>query len=126
MNYIDITSEAVQKLQVNTNLEKVSDPVTWTISKEGNDDTTEVINTPEGSNLLLDNGYYQTLYLDLFGEGISSNFDDESQYTIEGLSEGRVIYRGKILTTSKNIDSFSVNENKYKKVNSTNNYIILE
>ena len=126
MNYIDITSEDVQTLQVNTNLDVVSDPVTWTISKEGNDDSTEVINTPDGLNTLIDNGYNQTLRLDLFGEGISANFDNESQYTIEGLSNGKVIYRGKLLTTSKDISNFSVNENKYKEKTSTNNYIILE
>ena len=73
-------------------------------------------------------GYYQMLHLDLYdaGAGLFASMQDESQYTIEGTIEGVIVYRGKFLTTSKDITAYSVNQGKYTQTNSTNNYTILD
>jgi len=126
MDYIDITSENAQRLKLVTNLENLQDATVWTFTKEGNDDSNAVMTSPSNNCFVSSFNYYQILTIDLFSEDNRELFDDKSQYTVEGISNGKVIYRGKVLTTTQDTASFTINENKYKEKTSTNNYTILD
>ena len=113
MNYIDITAETAQELQVNVNLdalEATSQTISWTITQEGNDDSLDAITSlPDGSSYVTDHGYYQMLHLDLFGTTVVDEMKDDTQYNIEGVADGEVVYRGKFITTSQTLSQYSVN-----------------
>ena len=130
MNYIDITSTSEQLLQVNVNIDGLgatTETISWTITQEGNDDSLEaLISLPNGSHYVTDHGYYQMLHLDLFGSGAADDMQDETQYTLEGVADGEVVYRGKFVTTSQSLSDYSVNDGQYTSFNSTNNYTILD
>ncbi len=118
MNYINLTElEASLKLNVNGD---VNGNFYFDIYKDGSD--TKVFTTP--TNTLTDYGYYQTFYIDLDGVG---NLVDETQYNLIGFNEsGKVVYRGKFQTTSKDLNNLSVNEGKYIKKTTATNYTILD
>ena len=126
MDYIDITSEDEQVLNLNTNLNDAHHATVWTFTKEGNDDSSVVMTSPSDNCNLQNHGYYQILTIDLFNEGNRDLFDDKSQYTLEAISGGKVIYRGKVVTTTQDTNNFTINENKYVQKTSTNNYTILD
>tara|TARA_R110002050_G_scaffold49916_1_gene115719 strand:+ start:2429 stop:2821 length:393 start_codon:yes stop_codon:yes gene_type:complete len=130
MNYIDITSTSDQSIQVNVNVDGLgatTEAISWTISKDGNDNSLDALTSiPDGSHYVTDHGYYQMLHLDLFGTGIAAQMEDESHYTIEGILDAEVVYRGKFLTTTQTLDAYTVNADEYEHYNSTNNYTILD
>ena len=129
MNYVNITATTPQGLQVNVNLDGTlaeTAVISWVITKEGNDDSLGSIDTPVGDSLVTDNGYYQTLTLDLYGEGLSELMQDEAQYSIEGVSNGVTVYRGQVVTTAQELSSYSVNKDEYDSYSVSNNFTILE
>jgi hypothetical protein len=129
MNYVNITATTPQELQVNVNLDGTlaeTAVISWVITKEGNDDSLGSIDTPVGDSLVTDNGYYQTLTLDLYGEGLSELMQDEAQYSIEGVSNGVTVYRGQLVTTAQELSSYSVNNDEYDSYSVSNNFTILD
>jgi len=129
MNYVNITATTPQELQVNVNLDGTlaeTAVISWVITKEGNDDSLGSIDTPVGDSLVTDNGYYQTLTLDLYGEGLSELMQDEAQYSIEGVSNGETVYRGQLVTTAQELSSYSVNKDEYDSYSVSNNFTILD
>lgn len=129
MNYVNIAATTPQELQVNVNLDGTlaeTASISWVITQEGNDDSIGSIDTPVGDSLVTDNGYYQTLTLDLYGEGVSELMQDETQYFIEGVSNGVTIYKGKLVTTSQELSDYSVNNNEYDTYYVPNNFTILD
>jgi len=129
MNYVNIAATTPQQLQVNVNLDGTlaeTASISWVITQEGNDDSLGSIDTPVGDSLVTDNGYYQTLTLDLYGEGVSELMQDETQYFIEGVSNGVTVYKGKLVTTSQELSDYSVNNNEYDTYYVPNNFTILD
>lgn len=129
MNYVNIAATTPQELQVNVNLDGTlaeTASISWVITQEGNDDSIGSIDTPVGDSLVTDNGYYQTLTLDLYGEGVSELMQDETQYFIEGVSNGVTVYKGKLVTTSQELSDYSVNNNEYDTYYVPNNFTILD
>ena len=129
MNYVNITATTPQELQVNVNLDGTlaeTAVISWVITKEGNDDSLGSIDTPVGDSLVTDNGYYQTLTLDLYGEGLRELMQDEAQYSIEGVSNGVTVYRGQLVTTAQELSSYSVNNDEYDSYSVSNNFTILD
>lgn len=129
MNYVNIAATTPQELQVNVNLDGTlaeTASISWVITQEGNDDSLGSIDTPVGDSLVTDNGYYQTLTLDLYGEGVSELMQDETQYFIEGVSNGVTVYKGKLVTTSQELSDYSVNNNEYDTYYVPNNFTILD
>lgn len=129
MNYIDINSLDAQELNMNINLDDysaISVLILWTIYKEGSDTPVAVIDNSGGFAAVTSHGYHHKLTLDLAQLVFDEDLVDETQYTIEGLYNGSVVYKGKFQTTSKDISDYSVNTGKYVKQNTTNNYTILE
>ena len=118
MNYIDINSLDNQELILNINLDdSVAESVLilWTIYKEGSDTPVAVIDNDGGFAVVTSHGYYHKLTLDLSELDFDENLVDETQYTIEGLYNGSVVYKGKFETTSKDISDYSVNNEKKQK-----------
>jgi len=127
MNYINISNTGLETLNINTNLEGslvATQPIAWTIKQDGNDSNSATFVSPSTNFNMFEFSYYQRLVCNFTDEGISLN--DEVHYLIEGISNGKVIYRGKFFTTSKDLNNFSVNEEKYTVKASTNNYTILD
>ena len=130
MNYINISNGGWVTLNINANLldsELALDAGSWVIYKDG--DSTSVstfLPTTGASSFLTSQGYYQTLSLDLDNLVFDSPLLDETQYTIEGTVNDKTIFRGKFQTTSKDLGSYSVNENKYVENVTNNNYTILD
>ena len=117
MNYIDIT-QPNQTLKVNLN--GSYGDIDLAIYKDGSDNL-----VVESSSEVSNHSYYQSIELDSF---TLNSLKDETQYNVVGVNpeDGKVVYRGKIQTTSKDILDYSINENKYtQKINSTN-YTILD
>ena len=130
MNYIDLTGGGWKTLKLNANLDD-SDLATnagvWTIYKDGNSSSNITLNPTEGGfSFMTSQGYYQTLSIDLDNLVFDIALEDESQYTIEGVSNNKTIYRGKFQTTAKDLTDYSVNEGKYTERITNNNYTILE
>lgn len=129
MNYIDINSLINQELKININLDDslVSDSnILWTINRDGHDTPIAVFDNSQGFSPVTSHGYYHKLSLDLSNLEFDQNLIDETQYTLQGLFNGLTVYKGKFQTTSKSLDSFSINEGIYIKQTTTNNYTILE
>ena len=127
MNYIDATLTAAQTLIVNTNVNDdvvATTDITWTLTKEGNDDSSFTFSTPSANASMSASGYFQALTIDLDDEGI--DLDDEHSYLLQGVANSKVIYLGKVFVTSTDLDAYSVNDNHYVEKTSSNNYIILE
>ena len=130
MNYIDISTGGWVTLNINANLSDSQLALSagvWTIYKDGNSTSVATFSPSTGApSFLTAQGYYQTLSLDLDNLVFDSALIDETQYTIEGISNDKVIYRGKFQTTSKDLGSYSVNENEYTERVTNNNYTILD
>lgn len=130
MNYIDISTGGWVTLNINANLSDSQLALSagvWTIYRDGNSTSVATFSPATGApSFLTAQGYYQTLSLDLDNLVFDSALIDETQYTIEGISNGKVIYRGKFQTTSKDLGSYSVNENEYTERVTNNNYTILD
>jgi len=119
MNYIDIT-QPNQTLDINTNSDSNVGDADLYIYKDGSD--TLVI---EHASDITYHNYYSSIGFD---EEVLSVLKDETQYNIEMVDtvENKVIYRGKFQTTSKDINSLSVNEGQYIKKTTATNYTILD
>ncbi len=129
MNYIDINSVEDQSLNININLEEsisTTATILWTIYKDGSDSPVAVLNNSQGYASVTDHKYYQKLSLDLSNLDFDEDLVDETQYTIEGLYNGTLVYRGKFQTTSKDLNSYSINEGEYTKQTTNNNFTILD
>lgn len=129
MNYIDINSIENQSLYININLDDAqasSELIQWAIFKDGSDSAVISFDNSGGYANVTTGAYYHKLSLDLNSLTFTTELVDESQYTIEGVFNSKVVYKGKFQTTQKDLSNFSINENKYKSRNSNNNYIILE
>ena len=123
MNYIDPTFLGVHSLKLNTRAE-AADTIVWTMIKEG-DDSTFITFSSNSANITLSQfSYYQELALDLNTEGIT--LDNETWYVLKATVGTNVVYRGRVLSTDKDITSYSINTNKYTENPNNNTYIILE
>lgn len=127
MNYIDATLTTAQTLIVNTNVNDdvvSTTSIAWSLIKEGNDDVTHTFSTPSANANMTASGYFQSLTINFDDEGI--DLDDEHSYLLQGIANNKIVYLGKAYVTSRDVDTYSVNENHYVEKTSTNNYIILE
>jgi len=117
MNYIDITQSS-QTLNINLKVDGAD--IDILIYKDGSD--TLVV---DSSSEVVNRGYYQEIELDSV---TMERLKDETQYNIVGVNpvSRDVVYRGKFQTTSKDIQNYSVNENKYTPKVNPNNYTILD
>jgi len=125
MNYIDSTITGVQKLQLNTKVDNSTvntDAITWTLTMDGNDDSSITFNTPDSTFEISPKGYYQELSLDLDGFDIQDNI----HYVIEAKKNDDTVYLGKVYVTSTDIANYTVHPNKYTEKTSTNNFTILD
>lgn len=123
MNYIDPTFTGLHTLKLNTR-SSGAETIVWTITKEGDDDVTVTFSSDSANATLLSYSYYQELIIDLDSQGVE--LKNECWYVLKGVVGSSVVYRGRILSTNKDITSYSINENKYKENPNTNNYIILD
>jgi len=130
MNYVDLTGGGWKTLKLNANLndsDLALNAGAWTIYKDGNSSPNIILTPIEGgSSFMTAQGYYQTLSIDLDTLVFDIDLEDESQYTIEGIANGKTIYRGKFQTTAKDLADYSVNEGKYTERVTNNNYTILD
>ena len=127
MNYINISNTGLETLNINTNVDGsvvATEAIAWSIKQDGNDTVTATFVSPSTNFNMFEFKYYQRLVCDFTGEGVTMN--DEVHYLLEGVSSGKVIYRGKFFTTAKSLDNISVNAGKYTIKESTNNYTILD
>tara|TARA_R110000803_G_scaffold2796_1_gene9653 strand:+ start:1332 stop:1631 length:300 start_codon:yes stop_codon:yes gene_type:complete len=69
--------------------------------------------------------YYNRLILNLDDAGFS-DLEDETSYLLECIKDGKVLYRGKVQTTSRDLTNYSASETKYTQKVTNNNYTILE
>jgi len=128
MNYIDIT-DTEHKLNININatdvqvLADIADNIEWSIFKDGNDTIVVVFDNADSDAYLISRNYYIEMGLP---SGVVSVLEDETQYSITGMYNNKVIYRGKFQTTSKDLNNLSVNEGKYIKKTTATNYTILD
>lgn len=125
MNYIDISVPAIRSVYININLDDVAatDDIQWTIYEDGNDTPINSFNNDVGEATVTVFSYYHRLALNTT---VLSNCKDEHQYNLVGTFQGRVVYRGKFQTTSKDITNYSINENKYTQKTNSTNYTILD
>jgi hypothetical protein len=126
MNYINKSTEGSVSIYINTRLsdvEAVSDSISWTMTKDGNDSSTVSFSTPSANFNMIAGGYYQQLDLDFFTEAIS--LENNTHYVLEGISESKVIYNGKVFVTDRTEVAYSVNKDKYTEKNSDNNFLII-
>lgn len=128
MNYLDINSLSNQVFKININLEDsivTTADILWTIYKDGSDTPVVVFDNSDGHAQVTVNGYYHALSLDISEIAFDEELVDETQYTLEGWYSFKTVYKGKFQTTSKDLNDFSVNQDKYKKQSTNNNYTIL-
>jgi len=130
MNYLDLTGGGWKTLNINANLDSSDldeNAGIWTIYKDGNSSSNITLNpVAGGSSFMTSQGYYQTLSLDLDSLVFDIALVDESQYTIEGIFNDKVIYRGKFQTTAKDLGNYSINKDVYVEKVTNNNYTILD
>ena len=123
MNYIDITQpNQTLKLNLNYNGDLTNNAIRFDVFQDGSDTRVDDFEAN-----LIDNGYYQLI--DLSAALDLAGLEDETQYNITGVDTAdndRVVYRGKFQTTSKDLNSLSVNEGQYIKKTTATNYTILD
>ena len=119
MNYIDIT-QSTQTLKLNLNQDDNSlGDADFFIYKDGSDSL-----VADSSSEINYRSYYHEIEFD---SSLLSSLEDEKQYTINVIHpNGKVIYRGKFQTTSKDINNLSINEGQYIKKTTATNYTILD
>ena len=129
MNYIDIT-QPNQTLKVNLNYSgdlRSGDEIEFEVFKEGSDTSMDVVWVYDelSQGVVTDFKYYQQIKLPT---NVIALLKDETQYNIVATetNEGKVVYRGKFQTTSKDLNNLSVNEGKYIKKTTATNYTILD
>jgi hypothetical protein len=125
MNYIDIIGSGLNRIYINTKLEKMQAESwisEWTIYADGSD--SEVVNfTTEFGDVVIDTfGYYQRL---TFNSNLSM-LKNETMYNLVGTYFGEVIYRGKFFTTDKDLENYDTNTEDYTQRANPNNYTILD
>ena len=133
MNYIDINEGGFQSLYINLNFESGSITVypsfTFNMYKDGNSTASATFSPYDDGNSFFSlngrNEYYNKLVLNLDHAGFSE-LEDETSYLLECIKDGKVLYRGKVQTTSKDLTNYSSSETKYTQKVTNNNYIILE
>lgn len=125
MNYIDISTPAIRNIYININLDDVTatGDIEWTVYADGSDTVINTFNNDSGEATVTVFGYYHRLALNTT---VLTSCKDETQYNLVGTFQGDVVYRGKFQTTSKDLQDYSVNENKYTPKINPNNYTILE
>lgn len=126
MNYIDISTPSIEILNININLTDISAEaslIQWSVYADGNDTVVTTFDNAIGNAQVTLGGYYQTLAVNT---AILTDLKDETQYSLVGELFGNVVYRGKFQTTSKDINSLSVNEGQYIKKTTATNYTILD
>ena len=125
MNYIDISTPAIRNIYININLNDVAatGEIEWTIYADGNDTPINTFNNDVGEATVTVFNYYHRLALNT---SVLANCKDETQYNLVGVFQDNVVYRGKFQTTSKDIQDYSVNENKYTQKTNSTNYTILD
>ena len=122
MNYIDPSLDSVQVLPLNANCE-VTDTVSWTLQKEGNDANAITFSSPSANFAMADMKYFQAFPRNFFAEGI--DLDPESFYVLKGAVNGSEVYVGKVFVTEQDLGDYSNNKNQYTHKSSTNNFVIL-
>mgnify|MGYP003633294207 CR=1 FL=1 len=133
MNYIDINEGGFQSLYINLNFESGSITVypsfTFNMFKDGNSTASATFSPYDDGNSFFSlngrNEYYNKLVLNLDHAGFSE-LEDETSYLLECIKDGKVLYRGKVQTTSKDLTNYSSSETKYTQKVTNNNYTILE
>lgn len=123
MNYIDPTITTTQNLYLNCNCD-ADEFIAWTLVQEGDDDVAHAFSSPSANFVLSDQRYYQQLTCNFDAEGI--DLLQERSYLLKGISNGRVVYVGKIFVTDQDLNDYSVHDNKYTLKTSTNNFTILD
>ena len=123
MNYIDPTFNGAQSLKLNTRAED-GDTIVWKMTKEGDDNASITFSSPDVNAILNSGSYYQELIVDFTALGIT--LENETWYALKGLVGSSVVYRGRILSTDKDIENFSLNEGKYTQNTNDNEFIILQ
>ena len=133
MNYIDINEGGFQSLYINLNFESKSLTVypsfTFNMYKDGNSTASATFGPYDDGNAFFAqetiDSYYNRLILNLDDAGFS-NLEDETSYLLECIKDGKVLYRGKVQTTSRDLTNYSSSETKYTQKVTNNNYTILE
>ena len=130
MNYVDINLGGVQVLYLNVNVNEdliVGNTGVFSIYKDGNSTAIASFSPfTDSYATMITNGYYNSLVVNFSQIEYTTPIEDETQYLLESVLNGKVVYRGKFQTTSKNLDSYSVNEGKYTEKITNNNYTILD
>ena len=124
MNYIDPTLTTSQLIVINTRAENFGDSIAWRLTKEGNSTPEIIFSTPSTEAVLVDFSYYQELAVDLHDLGVT--LEDETMYILKGTVGSETMYLGKVYSTSKDIQNYSVNEGKYTSSTDNNNFTILD
>tara|TARA_R110002012_G_scaffold14698_3_gene60149 strand:- start:567 stop:944 length:378 start_codon:yes stop_codon:yes gene_type:complete len=125
MNYIDSTLTGNQTLKLNTRIDNNTvntDNIVWTLTMDGNDDSSISFNTPNVTDAIEPRGYYQELSIDFSGFDIQDNI----HYVLKGQKDSDTVYLGKVYVTSTDIANYTVHPSKYTEKISTNNYTILD
>ena len=130
MNYIDINLGGVQTLYINLDLDNTlitGDSGVFSIYKDGSSTVVASFNPfTDAAASLANQGYYHALSLSLDKITYTTPLEDETQYLLESVLNGKVIYRGKFQTTSKDLRDYSINEGEYTEKTTNNNYTILD
>lgn len=130
MNYVDINLGGVQVLYLNVNVNEdliVGNTGVFSIYKDGNSTPIASFSPfTDSFATMINSGYYNSLIVNFSQIEYTTPIEDETQYLLESVLNGKVVYRGKFQTTSKSLDSYSVNEGKYTEKITNNNYTILD
>ncbi len=126
MNYIDISTPAIRNIYININLDDIAatGDIQWTIYEDGNDTPINTFNNDVGEATVTAFAYYHRLAI--LTSTVLADCKDETIYNLVGEFQGKIVYRGKFQTTSKDLQDYSVNENKYTPKINPNNYTILD
>ena len=116
MNYANINQADNYIFTVNS---KVAGGVAidWTIKEEGNETALHTF-----TSVLTDGSYFQTLTIPV----ADVTFKNDTFYTLEGISNSDVVYRGKIYAVDGVLPSRKLSTGNYTENSITNDYIILE
>jgi len=131
MNYINKAINGQVSIFINTRLNDVDIvnlPIEWTMTKDGDDDSSVSFTTPSTNFNGVSSTYYHKLDLNFYAASIV--LDNNTHYVLEGYYTTEIkttlIYSGKVFVTDTPYEDYSVNKDKYTEKTSTNNYLILE
>ena len=123
MNYYDPTKTGTaQSFHLNT-MAKPSDTIEWFLTKEGDDSYTHTFTTQSAQAIFEDKKYYQLLGVNFTELGF--NLENETWYTMKATVGTKVVYRGRLLSTDKDISAYTFS-NDYTQNPNNNEYIILD